>query len=104
MEDMAAAVVAKKDKLARFYLLGALSEDLLMHVSTKNTTAKVWACLKTRFIGAARIRAARLSTLHGKFDRLWMQTGSRWMPSPGGLGAWRCAIRGSGRRWTMLQL
>ena len=34
-EDAAAAVIAKKDKPARAYLLGALAEDLLLQVAKK---------------------------------------------------------------------
>ncbi|KAE8771595.1 retrotransposon protein [Hordeum vulgare] len=74
-EDSAAAVIAKKDKPARAYLLGALSEDILLQVSSKKTAAELWASLKTRFVGADRVRAARLSTLRGEFDRLCMEDG-----------------------------
>uniref|UniRef100_A0A8I6WMZ8 CCHC-type domain-containing protein n=1 Tax=Hordeum vulgare subsp. vulgare TaxID=112509 RepID=A0A8I6WMZ8_HORVV len=74
-EDSATAVIAKKDKPARAYLLGALSEDILLQVSSKKTAAELWASLKTRFVGADRVRAARLSTLRGEFDRLRMEDG-----------------------------
>uniref|UniRef100_A0A8I7BB04 CCHC-type domain-containing protein n=1 Tax=Hordeum vulgare subsp. vulgare TaxID=112509 RepID=A0A8I7BB04_HORVV len=74
-EDSAAAVIAKKDKPARAYLLGALSEDILLQVSSKKTVAELWASLKTRFVGTDRVRAARLSTLRGEFDRLRMEDG-----------------------------
>ena len=67
-EDSASAVVAKKDKPARTYLLGALSEDLLLQVSRKKTAAEVRASLKARFVGADRVRAARLGTLRGEFE------------------------------------
>ena len=53
----------KKNKTARAQLLGALSEHILMQVSTKKTAKKVWDSLKTRFVGADRVKAARLSTL-----------------------------------------
>ena len=62
-EDAAAAVIAKKDKPARAYLLGALAEDLLLQVASKKTAAEVWSSLKARFVGADRVRAARLGTL-----------------------------------------
>jgi hypothetical protein len=32
----------------------------------------VWESLKTRFVGADRVKAAWLSTLRGEFDRLYM--------------------------------
>nr|XP_051229512.1 uncharacterized protein LOC127347360 [Lolium perenne] len=66
------AVDAAKNKMARAQLLGALSEDILMSVSTKKTAKEVWDSLKTRFIGVDRVKAARLSTLRGEFDRLYM--------------------------------
>jgi hypothetical protein len=46
------AVDAAKNKTAMAQLLGALSEDILMSVSTKKTAKEVWDSLKTRFIGA----------------------------------------------------
>jgi hypothetical protein len=74
-EDSTAAVDPKKNKTARAYLLGALAEDILLQVSSKKTAAEVWASLKARFVGADRVRAARLSTLRGDFDRLVMADG-----------------------------
>ena len=46
-EDAAAAIITKKDKPARAYLLRALSEDILLQLSSKKMAAKVWASLKT---------------------------------------------------------
>ena len=67
----------KKNKTARAQLLGALSEDILMQVSTKKTAKEVWDSLKMRFVGADRVKAARLSTLRGEFDRMYMAEGDR---------------------------
>ncbi|KAE8782460.1 retrotransposon protein [Hordeum vulgare] len=72
MEDSAATIIAKKDKPARAYLLGGLSEDILLQVSLKMTAVELWASLKTWFVGADRVRAARLATLRGEFERLRM--------------------------------
>ena len=58
-----ATVDEKKNKIARAQLLGALSEDILLQVSGKKTAKEVWDSLKTRFVGADRVKAARLSTL-----------------------------------------
>ena len=66
---------ARKDKTARALLLGALPEDVLLQVSTKLTAREVWDSLKVRFVGADRVRAARLATLRGEFDRLKMTDG-----------------------------
>jgi hypothetical protein len=70
--DGTMTVDEKKHKMARAQLLGALSEDILMQVSGKKTAKEVWESLKTRFVGADRVKAARLSTLRGEFDRLYM--------------------------------
>ena len=54
-----------------FSLLGALSEEVLLPVSTKPTAKEVWDSLK----GRTRVRAARLGTLRGEFNRLRMEDG-----------------------------
>jgi hypothetical protein len=74
-EDSTVAVDPEKNKRARAYLLGALSEDILLQVSSKKMAAAIWECLKARFVGADRVKAARLSTLRGEFDRLIMADG-----------------------------
>ena len=38
----------------------------------KKTAVEVWDSLKTRFVGTDRVKAARLSTLRGEFERLCM--------------------------------
>ena len=73
----AATVDEKKNKMARAQLLGALLEDILMQVSSKKTVKEVWDSLKTRFVGADRVKTARLSTLRGEFDKLCMADGEQ---------------------------
>ena len=70
-----AEVDARKNKTARAQLLQALPEDILMQVSTKKTAKEVWESLKTRFVGANRVKTARLATLKGDFDKLCMVDG-----------------------------
>lgn len=65
----------KKNKTARAQLLGTMFEDILMQVSTKKTAKEMWDSLKTRFVGADRVKAAGLSTLRGKFYMLCMAEG-----------------------------
>jgi hypothetical protein len=57
-----ADVDERKNKMVRAQLLQALPEDILMQVSTKPTAKEVWDSLKTRFVGADRVKAARLAT------------------------------------------
>ena len=67
-----AEVDGRKNKMARANLLQALPEDILMQVSTKPTAKEVWEALKTRFVGADRVRTGRLAMLRGEFDSLIM--------------------------------
>ena len=91
-------VDAHKNKTARAQLLQALPEDILMQVSTKKTTKEVWESLKTRFIGADRVKTARLATLKGDFDKLCMVDGMRWTTTPGRSAAWLRSSPASGPR------
>ncbi|XP_073351722.1 uncharacterized protein [Aegilops tauschii subsp. strangulata] len=68
-------VDAGKSKTSRVAMLGALPKNLLMQVATKTTAKEVWDSLEVRFVGADRVRAARLGTLRGELDRLWMDNG-----------------------------
>ncbi|XBJ28324.1 hypothetical protein VPH35_005448 [Triticum aestivum] len=95
-EDVAAAVIAKKDKPAGAYLLGALAKDLLLQVAAKKTAAEVWADLKARFVGADRVRAARLGTLRGEFELLRMASGDTLDEFAGKLGAMVARFAGLG--------
>ncbi|XP_073367738.1 uncharacterized protein [Aegilops tauschii subsp. strangulata] len=82
-----AAVNGKKCKTAGAMILGGLPEDVLLQVATKLTAREVWDSLKVRFIGANRVRAARLATLRGEFDRLKMADGEALDAYVGRLGA-----------------
>ena len=95
-EDAAAAVIAKKDKPARAYLLRALAEDLLLQVASKKTAAEVWSSLKARFVGADRVRAARLGTLRGEFEMLRMAEGDTLDGFAGKLGGMAARFAGLG--------
>ncbi|KAE8804136.1 retrotransposon protein [Hordeum vulgare] len=48
-DDTAVLVITKKDKPTRAYLLEALIEDILLHVSSKKVTVELRASLKMRF-------------------------------------------------------
>lgn len=69
------AVDPRRDKKARSHLLQSLPEDLLMQVAKKRSAKEVWDCLKTRFVGADRVREARLQTLKGEFGAMVMEPG-----------------------------
>lgn len=97
-EDAAAAVIVKKDKPVRSYLFGALAEDLMLEVSSKKK-AEVWAILKARFVGADRVRTARLGTLRGEFELLCMAEDDMLDSFAGKLGGMTVCFAGSDRRW-----
>jgi hypothetical protein len=65
----------RKNKTVRAQLLQAVSEDILMQVSTKPMAKEVWDKLKTRFVGSDHVRAARLLTHKGEFVKLGMAEG-----------------------------
>jgi hypothetical protein len=68
-----AARVTAKDKKIKANLLQCIPDDLLMQVAKKKTGKEVWDSLKARFVGADRVRDARLQTLKSEFDAVWMK-------------------------------
>lgn len=62
-----------KDKKVRAHLFQCLSDNLFMQVAKKKSENEVWDSLKARFVGADRVRDARLQTLKTKFDALKMK-------------------------------
>lgn len=90
-----AAMDAGRSKTARAMLLTALSEEVLMQVASKPTTKEVWDSLKVRFVDADRVKAARLATLRGEFDRLQMDDGDE-------LDVYATKVYGMAARYAML--
>jgi hypothetical protein len=72
-QKQSADAVAAKDKKLRAALFECLADDLLMQVAKKKTGKEVWESLKARFVGAERVRDARLQTLKAEFDSLKMK-------------------------------
>lgn len=54
-------------------LFQAIPEALILQVGEMDTMKKVWDAIKTRHVGAERIKEARLQTLMAEFDRLKMK-------------------------------
>ncbi|XP_066351663.1 uncharacterized protein [Miscanthus floridulus] len=65
--------LAGKDKKVRAHFFQCLSDKLLMQVAKKKTGKEVWDSLKARFVGAERVKDARLQTLKAEFDALKMK-------------------------------
>ena len=95
-EEAVSAVIAKKDKPARAYLLRALSDDLLLQVAAKKTAAEIWSSLKSRFVGADRVRAARLAMLRRDFERLRMDADESLDAFAGKIGGMAARYAGLG--------
>ena len=68
-----AAKLTVKDKKIKAHLLQCIPDDILMQVAKKKTGKEVWDSLKARFVGAYRVRDARLQTLKSEFDALRMK-------------------------------
>ena len=65
----------KKNNMAIAFLFQSIPEALILQVGDLDTAKGVWDAIKSRNLGAERVREARLQTLMAKFDRLKMKDG-----------------------------
>ena len=63
----------EKNNMAMALLVQSIPEALVLQVGELDTTKKVWDAIKTRHMGADRVKEARLQTLMADFDRLKMK-------------------------------
>ena len=63
----------EKNNLAMALLFQSIPESLVLQVAELETAKQVWEAIKTRHVGAERVREARLQTLISEFDRLRMK-------------------------------
>ncbi|KAG7553438.1 GAG-pre-integrase domain [Arabidopsis thaliana x Arabidopsis arenosa] len=63
----------EKNDLARVLLFQSISEAMILQVGDYETAKEVWNAIKTRNLGADRVKEARLQTLMAEFDRLKMK-------------------------------
>lgn len=54
-------------------LFQAIPETLVLQIGELDTAKKVWDAIKTRHVGAERVKEARLHTLMSEFDPLTMK-------------------------------
>ncbi|KAG7598928.1 Zinc finger CCHC-type [Arabidopsis suecica] len=59
--------------LAKALLFQSIPESLILQVGEYKTAKQVWEAIKTRHLGADRVKEARLQTLMSEFDRLKMK-------------------------------
>ncbi|KAI3522492.1 hypothetical protein L1887_00319 [Cichorium endivia] len=66
-------VEVKKDKMALAAIYQGIPEDLLLSLAEKKTAKEAWDALKTMFMGADRVKTARIQTLKAEFESLNMK-------------------------------
>ncbi|KAG7584577.1 Integrase catalytic core [Arabidopsis suecica] len=62
-----------KNNMASALLLQSIPEALTLQVGKLNTAKKIWDAIKSRNLGADRVKDARLQTLMGDFERIKMK-------------------------------
>nr|GEU94323.1 hypothetical protein [Tanacetum cinerariifolium] len=67
------AIDVKKDKLALVAIYQGIPEDLLLSLAEKQTAKDAWETLKTMFMGADRVKTAKVQTLKAEFETLSMK-------------------------------
>ena len=67
------ATEGEKNDMAMALLFQSIPEVLILQVGELGTAKKVWEAIKTRHVGAERVKEARLQTLMADFDRLKMK-------------------------------
>lgn len=59
----------KKTNMAIAFLFQSIPEALIFQVGDIDTSKGVWEAIRTRHVGAERVKEARLQTLMAEFDR-----------------------------------
>ncbi|XP_024006397.1 uncharacterized protein LOC112082915 [Eutrema salsugineum] len=62
-----------KDDLAKALLFQSIPDALTLQIGHLETAKEVWDAIKTRHLGAERVKEARLQTLKAEFDRIKMK-------------------------------
>ncbi|XP_013617162.1 PREDICTED: uncharacterized protein LOC106323614 [Brassica oleracea var. oleracea] len=63
----------ERHDMAMALLFQSIPETLILQVGELDTAKKVWDAIRARYVGAERVKEARLQTLMAKFDRLKMK-------------------------------
>ena len=64
----------KNDDTASTLLLQSIPESLALKIGELNSAKKAWDYIKTKHVGAERVKEARLQTLRAEFVRVKMKT------------------------------
>ncbi|GJX47897.1 pol polyprotein [Tanacetum coccineum] len=63
---------AKKNNIVKGLLFQSIPEDLILQIGNLKTRKEMWEAIKTRNLGADRVKEARLQTLITEFENLKM--------------------------------
>lgn len=66
-------VETKKDNMALAAIYQGIPEDLLLVLAEKKTAKETWEALKTMFVGAERVKAAKIQTLKAELEAINMK-------------------------------
>ncbi|XP_010463274.1 PREDICTED: uncharacterized protein LOC104743944 [Camelina sativa] len=64
---------AEKNDMATALLFQSIPEALVLQIGELDSAKQVWDAIRTRHVGADRVKEARLQTLMAEFDRLKMK-------------------------------
>ncbi|GJT49321.1 retrotransposon protein, putative, unclassified [Tanacetum coccineum] len=67
------AVDVKMNKMALAAIYQGIPEDMLLSLAEKETAKETWTTLKTTYMGADRVKTARVQTLKAEFEVLSMK-------------------------------
>ena len=63
----------EKNDMVSALMFQSIPKSMILQVGEFDTAKKVWDAIKTRYVGADRVREARLQTLMTEFERLKMK-------------------------------
>lgn len=65
-------VVVKRDKMEMAAIYQAIPEEALLTIEEKQTAKEAWEILKTMYLGADRVKTAKVQTLKDEFEMMNM--------------------------------
>ncbi|KAJ9565988.1 hypothetical protein OSB04_001954 [Centaurea solstitialis] len=63
---------AKKNNIVKGFLFQSIPEDVILQIGNLKTAKEMWDAIKTRNLGADRVKEARLQTLTAEFESMKM--------------------------------
>ncbi|KAG7578674.1 Integrase catalytic core [Arabidopsis thaliana x Arabidopsis arenosa] len=63
----------EKNNMAKALIFQSIPESLTLQIGELETSKSVWESIKTKHVGAERVKEARLQTLMAEFDRIKMK-------------------------------